>query len=364
VPVLRNVLVVHPFPAYTWKSLTNYAEAVLAADGMDGVWVRGIPAPWWLPPGAREVVARRRQQPRVRSSAAAGSDIVHITDQGHGYLVDTFRGTPTVVTCHDVMPFVVPGFARNAVDGVVERALLRPAIRGMLKAQLIVAVSRCSADDITRCFGYDPDRIAVVPVPIAEAFAPKEDADAWLGGRGVALPARPRVLSVGSVERYKNLEGLLRCMAEPALRGATLVRVGAKLTADQRRLASRLGVAARVVELGNVPQETLVALYSACDVLAQPSLYEGFGMPVMEAMACGLPVVCSDRGALPEVADEAAVVAPIDHIRPFAAAMAALIDDESRRMKLRDAGMERAKAYRPRAVAESLFAVYRRVLAG
>src|SRR6185312_3203256 len=178
---------------------------------MDGVRVRGIPAPWWLPAGLREVVARRRRQPPVSRSAADGADIVHITDQGHGYLVDTFRGTPTVVTCHDVMPFVVPGFARNSLDGVVERALLRPAIRGMLKAGMIVAVSRRSADDVAQRFGFDPSRMAVVPVPIADAFRPVDAAETRLAKAGVGLPSRPRVLSVGSAERYKNLEGLLRC---------------------------------------------------------------------------------------------------------------------------------------------------------
>ncbi|MGH2634346.1 MAG: glycosyltransferase, partial [Tepidiformaceae bacterium] len=130
-----------------------------------------------------------------------------------------------------------------------------------------------------------------------------------------------------------------------------------------RGLASRLGVEARITQLGRVDDPTLARLYGACDVLAQPSRYEGFGIPLVEAMACGLPVVCSDGGALPEVAGGAARIVPLtasygDDSRAFATALAEVIENHDVRAALRTAGLERACNFRPENVMPELGRVY------
>jgi alpha-1,3-rhamnosyl/mannosyltransferase len=238
----------------------------------------------------------------------------------------------------------------------------------MLRAARIVAVSQNTAEDLVRVLGVDRSRVSVVPVPINPAFATQRDGPGCLAQHGITLPAGPKILSVGVTRRYKNLEFLLGCMARRELAGVSLIRVGRRLTERQQRLAARLGVTERIIELGNVRLDSLLSIYRSCEVLAQPSLYEGFGMPVAEAMASGLPVVCSTAGALPEVAAGAAQLVEIGGPdaqaarRRFAVALREVIDNPALRGRLISAGCVRARAFEPEVVARQLFGAYREAL--
>jgi glycosyltransferase involved in cell wall biosynthesis len=153
---------------------------------------------------------------------------------------------------------------------------------------------------------------------------------------------------------------LIRVMAQPGLREAMLIRAG-RLTEQQRALATDLGVAERIVYAGGVSDEVLTALYSTADVLAQPSRAEGFGLPVIEAMACALPVVVSDGGALPEVAGDAGIVVPLGSeaaVERFAEALEALIVDTALRERVRQQGLARASLFRPERVVPQILSVY------
>ena len=174
----------------------------------------------------------------------------------------------------------------------------------------------------------------------------------------------PRVLSVGHTRPYKNIETLLRALATTDMANVTLVRCGAPLMATQQRLATELGLDDRLIQLGHCEPAELRAVYSACDVLVQPSRAEGFGVPVIEAMACELPVVCSDAEALQEVAGGAASIVPMaglpdqDAAVSLAAALAEVINDRSLSARLSCEGLKRASAFAPEKVISKLTAAY------
>jgi glycosyltransferase involved in cell wall biosynthesis len=298
-------------------------------------------------------------------AASPSRNLVHIADQALGHFVDAVPGgVPSVVTCHDLMPLQLEGHYRGRFEAWFDSTLLLRSVAGMMRATRIIAVSANTARDLEVVLGVDRARVSVVPNIVSSEYRPYPGSENWLTARGACLPPGPRILSVGHTRPYKNLELLLDAMAEPGLSGASLVRCGAPLTGEQWRLAARLGVDERVFELGHQEPKVLARVYNACDVLAQPSRYEGFGVPVVEAMACGLPVVCSAGGALPEVAGGAALVVELGGGGPpgaaaFAEALARVLSDPVEASALRTRGLARAETFRPEAVLPRLLAAYR-----
>jgi glycosyltransferase involved in cell wall biosynthesis len=359
-PLPLKVLLLEPFPSRRWISIIRYCEAIAERAPFADVKLATAIAPWWNP---LSVVDGTRRRWTTQEALTARHDVVHLSDQALGHHVSRFGQTPTVVTCHDLMPFVVGDFYRQRRRGAMKRRLLGRSIAGMLRASRIIAVSNCTAEDLIRRFGYPRSRISIVPNMVGGAFAPVSEPEAWLASHGVTLPGGKRILSVGHCGGYKNIERLIDALGAPALREAWLVRVGGPMAPVQWQRAERLGVNERIIELGRVPTAVLARVYSACDVLAQPSVYEGFGVPVIEAMACGLPVVCSDGGALPEVAGDAALVVKCSGRDRAAAgaladALTLVLSDTTLRDDLRARGLVRAEHYRPENVLPQLVAAY------
>ena len=359
-----QVTLVGPLPGERWVSIQRYVEAILALSGQDGLEVEvapTLPDASYSPIGAYR--ARYRRLPHLLRSARDRDRLVHIADQALGHLVDCFPGNPTVVTCHDLMPLLNPDHYGARFERWFDGHLLRKSLDGMATATRIIAVSRFTAGGVTEVLGIEPARISVVPNMLNAAYAPHKNAEDWLALRWVALPPGPRVLSVCHTRPAKDVERLLAAMGAPELRAASLVRVGGALTVAQRDLAGRAGIDGRLVELGHLEPPLLARVYAACDVLAQPSRSEGFGVPVVEAMACGLPVVCSDGGALPEVAGYAAVVVPVasrdePRVEDLALALTRVLRDAALASKLRRKGLARAQAFRPEAVLPGLLRAY------
>lgn len=360
-----RALLVSPYPHTRWLSMERYSDRLVL--GASGITFSQAYASFFRPPAAfRWVLPTYRARPALQRNQAKGSDLVHITDHSLARHIPLFSDWPVVTTCHDLIPLVF--HSHLSLEGRARRLLYFRSIAALGHAESVIAVSEATKRSMVQLLGTNPARVSVVPVAIPHDFAPIEGANERLVCAGIVLPARPRVLSIGHVGWSKNLNLLLEALASPELAGAVLVRVGQRFGNALRKEVTRLGLANRVLELGHVPHEVLLALYSACHVLAQPSWLEGFGIPVAEAQACGLPVVCSDGGSLPEVGGGAARIVPLaghpgeqqepGTVARFSAALAEVIENRQLSATMRALGFDHVRQFRPESVAPRLAAAY------
>ncbi len=263
-----------------------------------------------------------------------------------------------VTTVHDLVPFRLPGLVPARHRWAV-RCLLGGALR---RASRVIAVSETTRGELLARYRLPPTRVVVVPEAAAPHFVPPLP-PALAAARARYGLARPYVLFVGVLEPKKNLDVLLDAVA--LLRRARawgeteLVVVGAPgWGPDPARRAHALGLDGAVRFVGAAPDADLPALYGGALAFAFPSLWEGFGLPALEAMAAGAPVVASNRGALPEVTAGAALLvdpAPA----PLADALARLLAEPALRERLRAAGLARAAEFSWERTARETLAVYR-----
>jgi glycosyltransferase involved in cell wall biosynthesis len=193
--------------------------------------------------------------------------------------------------------------------------------RSLKSAKMVFAVSEWTKGEITRVYGTPPEKIRVVPNGVDPQFVPVPQAAESVSMSWGLSPGY--ILAVGTAHPRKNIAILLRAYAQmPQTGRPPLVLTGpiGATVAPLRELAEALGIAPQIRWLGYVEKEALPALYRGAGVFVMPSLYEGFGLPVSEAMACGTPVICSNTAALPEVAGEAGLL--IDPTKPEALAEA------------------------------------------
>jgi len=264
-----------------------------------------------------------------RQAARAGLDVVHCTT----YRAPLRSRVPTVVTVHDLAVLRYPEFF-PAWTRLYARTWLRPTLRA---AARVIAVSEFTKREVVELAGVPEDRVRVVPNAADPAFT----------AEGPAAEG-DYVLAVGTLEPRKNLPRLAE--ATRAL-GLELRVVGAPGWGEVELAGGRW--------LGRLPDEEVAALYRGAICLAYPSLYEGFGIPVLEAMRCGTPVVTSAGSAMAEVADGAAeLIDPRDPASIAEGIQRAI----ARREELRAAGFERSQAFTWDAAAEATAAVYRELL--
>ena len=302
----------------------------------------------------------------VRAAATSREfDVFHVLAHGDA---PAFPPRGMVVTVHDLILEVLgplyPGHHRPTFR--IARAVERLATTN---ARTLVADSGVTRDDMVRLHGVEPGRVHVAPLGVDARYRPPDAATI------AALRARhglqhPFVLYVGGIDARKNVPFLLEAFAharDGRREPLKLVLAGHVQDAPEypvlRERARALGLDEELRVLGFVPAEELPVLLASARVFAFPSLYEGFGLPPLEAMACGTPVVSSDRGSLAEVLGDAALVAPADDARAFAAALARLIDDESLHAQMRARGQARAASFTWERTAEATVAAYRASLA-
>lgn len=287
-------------------------------------------------------------------------DLYHATH----YVLPAMVSCRVVVTIHDIIHLLYPEFLPNRMAFLYAQRMIR---RSLKRGDRIIADSHNTRTDLMDYFETDGRKIDVVYPGVAETFRRQlgdEDVRQVLSDHGVE---GPYLLFVGNPKPHKNLDNVVRAFAEVIRRDAfegDLVCVGGRDEAQQRVLhhAESLGVVDRVRLLGHVEEEALPAIYQGARLFLYPTLYEGFGLPVVEAMASGVPVITSNTSSLHEVANGyASLVDPLD-VEQMTDAIIAALGDDALRERLIAAGKERSSQFSWRQTAQQTLEVYQSAL--
>jgi glycosyltransferase involved in cell wall biosynthesis len=305
-----------------------------------------------------------------------GADLLHVPY----FATPLHQPLPTVVTIHDMIPFRLPVYMTSGAVRIYQSLVSRASRR----ATRIITVSEYSRQEIQELLGIPKECIQVVLEAAGEQFRPCDDPQALAEARQ-RYGLEPRyVLYVGGFDERKNVQGLVQAFAHLLADGADdsalgsadggagvplqlmiagdTSRLGGTTYPDWRPLAQKLGVMERI-RTGLVTDADLPLLYSGAAVYVFPSLYEGFGLNPLEAMACGAPVVCSDRTALPEVVGDAAILVDPTEPAAIAAALKRVLRDTGLQAQLRARGLERAARFSWERAAHETRAVFHDALA-
>jgi glycosyltransferase involved in cell wall biosynthesis len=235
--------------------------------------------------------------------------------------------------------------------------------RAVARADWVLADSHSTQHDLVELLNAPPDRTGVVYPGVESRFVPVEDGELLQHVRAkYALPER-FILSLGTVQPRKNYTGLMKAFSRLAVRDLALVIVGGRGWLADRiyRAPQELGLGEQVRFLGFVDDKDLPAVYSMAELFAMPSLYEGFGLPLLEAMACGVPVLAAANSSLPEVVGEAGILIDTLDVDAWTGAMEHILTHPHQRAEYVERGRAQAHRFPWRSSAEQLLAVYRQL---
>ena len=269
------------------------------------------------------------------------------------YTAPLWGAKPLVVSLHDVSYARHPEWYPYHIDPV-RGALYRASAQ---RADRILTCSSFSRDEIAAAYRIDPSRIDLVPLGVGRQFSP----DARVAREAF-------VLHVGDLHPRRNLAMLLEVVmslkrSEPSCRGLRLMLAGADLGGLAPLLRQSAGNEDALEYVGRPDDAALVALYRRAGVFAYPSRYEGFGLPLLEAMATGTPVVAAAAGSVPEVVGTAGILLDVDNVRGWREALASVLADSARAGDLAACGLARAAEFTWERTAEATLSCYRRTLA-
>ncbi len=290
------------------------------------------------------------------------ADLYHATH----YVLPLLLPCRTVVTIHDIIHLLYPEFLPNRLAFFYAERMIR---RSLQRGDRILTVSRNTRDDLMSYFQVDGEKIEVVYNGIEDTFRgalATDDLERWMRNLGLE---RPYLLFVGNPKPHKNLDNVVKAYGR-ALQmhdfPHKLVCVGDRggVEFKIRQRSAQLGISERIVLLGHVAQEALPAIYQGAAAFLYPTLYEGFGLPVVEAMASGVPVITSNTSALKEIAaGYAELVNPLD-LDAMAVAIVRCVSDADHRKSLAKLGRRRSEDFRWRQAAEKTLEIYRQAIEG
>jgi glycosyltransferase involved in cell wall biosynthesis len=359
----------HEFVLYAYRN----------ADGLDGLDLTGMSySVRWLRPRPGHALAERVLDWVWSANRPRRGELDVLLQPDASYRV---RRVPVVAVAYDLIelvfadhyhPALLDVMARGpkkALGSLARRWLYRRSLRNLCRAARVVAISQSTRDDLIRHLScIDPSRVSVTPLAADASYRPAPDPELLL-----RLGVRGRyVLYVGGGDFRKNVVALIDAFERLKVRDGELQLVLVGRTFDRQddavehaemwRRIDASPFVADIVVAGYLPPHEVRGLYSAADVLAYPSLYEGFGIPPLEAMACGCPVIAYDNSAIPEVVGPAAVLLP--NGGDLGAALAALLADDARRAELSALGRQRASRFSWERTARETLAVLEDVSGG
>ena len=323
-----------------WPSMDLVADELLralpavASPGIAPVRIRPTMAGWpaalarttglRVAVNANRYLDRHQRYPRWLRRHAGGLDAYHIVDHTYAHLVHELPAARTVVTCHDVDAFrslFEPGAEPRSA---MFRRMTQRVLDGLRRAAVVACDSIATRDALV-AHGLRTARLEVVPLGVHPAFSPAA------AGRAPARDDGPILLHVGSSIPRKRIDVLLRVLAlvRDRVPNVRLVRIGGGFTPAQEDLARQLGVGDAITVMPRVEREALAEAYRRAALVLLPSEAEGFGLPVVEAMACGTPVVASDLPVLREVGGAAAAYAPVADPDQWAAIVGKLLAERA-----------------------------------
>ena len=368
------VLLIGNFPADQQQSMQRFATMMLT-----GLKTAGVPAELlcpqpllgrirfagrfvgkWLGYIDKFIFFPRRLQRKLRS----GVDLVHICDHSNAMYAAQVESVPVVVTCHDLL--AVRGARGEVADcpaSPTGKYLQRWVVSGLRKASTVVCASCATLRDAERIVVGADGRPQCVVIPHGQNYPYRkqspEIAQAHLSRISQLDSSRPFILQVGSNARMKNREGGLRIFALTKNDWpGQMVFAGEKLTPALRSLGKELGVAERLIEVEDPSNDMLEALYSSALVLLHPSRFEGFGWPIIEAQACGCPVICSDREPMSDVGGEAALTFDVADEAAMARAILRL-SDANERARWSEKSLHNAERFRVTEMIDRYVVLYR-----
>jgi glycosyltransferase involved in cell wall biosynthesis len=285
-------------------------------------------------------------------------DVLHVQ-----FTAPPLAPCPVVVSIHDLSFEHLPETFKWR-----SRTQLRLTVRRSARqAAQVLALSEYARSDIINTYGISPDKVTAIPLAAPAHFAPVTDDREFQRVRQTYGIQSDYILSVGSIQPRKNLNRLIaaysslrRARPEGKLPQIVLVGKCAWLYDETLRTIKELGLSNSVVLTGYVPETDLPALYSGALCFVYPSYFEGFGLPPLEAMKCGTPVIVGNKTSLPEVVGEAGVLVDPFDVDDIASAIASVIGDSNFRSQLRAKGLERSRLFDWRETARQTLAIYRK----
>jgi glycosyltransferase involved in cell wall biosynthesis len=292
-------------------------------------------------------------------------DVYHSTN----YMIPLFafpsrrKGrTRCVTTIHDVIPMIFPHHAPRSRKARVYPVYRRLMVEVGKRSDAVLTDSAASRRDVIKHLRIPPERspsVHVIPCGVNERFRPGDETPPKTGDER-------RIIYVGRADPYKNVATLIRAFAAARARCPFPVRLLIAGSPDPRypeaqQLAAELGIDGAMTWTGYLSDEQLVKVYQDADLLVHPSRYEGFGLQIAEAMACGVPVVCSNGGSLPEVAGDAAILLDPDDLDGFADGIERVLTDPGVAASLRARGQRQAAQFTWERTARETLAVYEEV---
>lgn len=340
------------------KQVRPHWKIIECAPNSSGNWRSGL--------GLRKYYERYWNHPR--DVVQQSGDVFHVIDHTNGHVARwlQMQGKPVVVTCHDLVPLTHPETvqAESRLPALSAMAW-RYSANGLKCADQVLCVSSHTAQDVSQHLGIPRHRTTVIHSAADNSFrqiAPQIIQE--FRQRHLRNPQEFVLLHVGSNQVRKNVTNILNALKMTLDRGipARLWRVGDGFTAEQTEYIQQYGLSDQITQFENIDQSKLVTLYNAADVTLFPSLYEGFGFPVLESMACGTPVITSTTSSLPEVAANAAILIDPNQPAKMAEAIELLHRDLGYREQLVQRGFQRVKQFHWRITAEKTARLYEQIV--